>query len=143
MKKTILALTIVALTVPIVLAHVGVGISAPRFNLGELKPKQYDIGIINVFNAGDQYGCFKMNISYLQDQPEHRVPQDWVVFSPSEFCLEPNFTEHQFVNVSLDINPSTRLQKKLKGDYFSFIEACTYGGGNVGACAAAKLYFTL
>ncbi len=83
-----------------------------------------------------------MGISYFQDQPEQRPAQDWVTFSPTEFCLEPNFAQHQFVDISLSVNPKTRIDKKLKGDYFSYLEACTYQG-NIGACAATKLYFTL
>ena len=130
------------LSISIVYAAIGVGFSIPgTINMGIVKPnKLYDIWEAFVINTGDEYGCYKMNVSYFQDQPEKRVPQEWIIYNPLEFCLDPN--EAKLVDIDLLVNPSIRLDNGLKGNYFSFLEACTYQGF-LGACAATKLYFSI
>ena|SRR3990167_2333207 len=145
MKKLligILTLSLFFLFTSVVLASFGVSLSGPfKIFLGEVKPnKNYDIAIFWIGNPGDQYGCYKMNVSYFQDQPEKRIPSQWIVYNPLEFCLNPG--EWQRVETDLFIQPKYQLDQGLKGNYFSFLEACTYQG-SFGACAASKLYFTI
>ena len=142
MRKIILATIFLLFSVSTVYAH-SVGISiASKIYLGDVKPRRlYDITKGFVINTGDHYGCYKMNVAYFTDQPEKRIPKDWVIYTPSEFCLEAG--EGLLVDMDLFISPSTKIDKKLKGDYFSYLEACTNDGGYVGACVATKLYFSI
>ena len=136
MKKYIIFL---ALLVPIVaMASVSIGLSAPRlFDLGTVHPNRvYDVGKVTVVNTGDAYGCFKMNVSYLQDQEGLRTPADWILYTPSNFCLEPKTTQV----VDIKLYPHKPFKR---GRYFNYLEACTDFGNNVGACVATKLYFSL
>lgn len=142
MKKLILAIILFFFSVSIVYAH-SVGISvASKIYLGDVKPNRlYDITKGYVINTGDHYGCYKMNVGYFTDQPEKRIPRDWVIYTPEEFCLEAGDAE--LIDMDLFITPKNRLDKKLKGDYFSYLEACTNDAGYVGACVATKLYFSI
>ena len=137
-----IAFVLFFLLVGVVYAH-SVGISiASKIYLGEVKPnRHYDIYEAFVINTGDHYGCYEMGVAYHRDQPENRIPRDWIIYTPEEFCLEAG--EAKLVDMDLYITPKTRIDKKLKGDYFSYLEACTNDGGLVGACAATKLYFSL
>ena len=142
MKKLLLILFLFFFFVTPVLAAIGVGFSIPnKIELGKVKPNQkYDIWEAFVVNTGDEYGCYKMNVSYLQDQIEKRVPKEWIIYNPQEFCLNPE--EAKLVDIDLFVDPAIKLDNKLKGHYFSFLEACTYGG-NLGACVTTKLYLTI
>lgn len=126
----------------IVYASWGIGLSAPaKFELGIVRPhKLYEVGRMTIVNTGDEYGCYKMSIAYHQDQPEKRVPKEWVIFEPKEFCLESR--KSKLVKVKLFVRPQYRIDRKLVGKYFSYLEGCTYKGW-FGVCVASKLYFTI
>ena len=142
MKKILISLILIFFFVTPVLATFGVSLSGPfKIYMGNVKLNQlYDVAIFWIGNPGDQYGCYKMNVSYYQNQLEKRIPSDWIIYNPETFCLEVN--QWQRVETKLLINPEIKLDKGLKGDYFSFLEACTYQE-SFGACAASKLYFTI
>lgn len=146
LKSSLLAGVVLVVTAGIALASFGVGLSAPRrYELGKIKPnEEIHLGQVAVFNMGDEYGCYKMGVSSLTDQPEKRVPKEWVTYTPEEFCLDPYdpTRDYQLVAIDVKVIPKIRLDKGLKGDYFSFLEACTYQG-SFGACAATKLFFSI
>ena len=126
------------LTPVVALASVSIGLSAPRqFNLGTVHPnKLYNVGVMGIINTGDEYGCFKMETAYHSDQPELRLPAEWVQYNPSNFCLEPGVM--QVVDVKVKVLPPV-----TRGDYFAFVTGCTDFGGNLGACVGTKLYLSL
>ena len=129
---------IIVASVPFRASALSIGLSAPhRFELGVVHPsKLYEVGAVTVINTDDKYGCFKMNVAYHQDQPELRIPKEWVVYTPNSFCLESG--KVQLVHIELYPKRKTR-----PGNYFAYLEACTDSGGFVGLCVATKLYFTL
>ena len=108
-----------------------IGLSAPhRFELGKIHPgKVYDVGVMTIRNVGDEKGCFEMGVTWLQSQPELKIPKEWVTFEPANACFEGG--ENVVVKVKL------KVKKPKKGDYFCYLEACMRG------CVATKLYFTL
>jgi len=130
---------IIALLIPLVgFASVSVGLSAPRlFDLGTVHPnKVYDIGKVTVFNTGDAYGCFIMDVAYHQDQDGMWTPSDWVIYTPKNFCLDSG--KVQVVDIKLLVKKPFK-----RGYYWNYLEACTDFGGSVGACAATKLQFAV
>lgn len=141
-KKLALALTLFLFSAAVIYARVGVGISIPsRLEMGTVKPnKLYDITEAYVINTGDQFTCYQMGVTYHQDQPEKRIPRDWVIYEPSTFCLEAGAIE--LIDIDLKVNPKTKIDEGLGGDYFSYVEACTYAG-SIGACAGTKLYLSI
>ena len=124
-----------------VVAAASVGWSAvSRFQVGTVQPNQtYDVGQGYAFNPGPEFQCYIMEINYIYNQPEKRPPKEWLIFMPTSFCLESG--AGLLVDINLHIDPSIKLDGGLKGDYFAFIGPCTYNG-NIGACAASRLYFT-
>lgn len=141
MKKIILALIFLLLTAGLAYASFGVSLSGPSKIFFEARPnKTYDLAVFYIRNPGDDYGCYKMNVSGLYQQPQKRVPNKWIIYTPETFCLNPG--EWQRVETNLLVQPKYKIDRKLKGDYFAFLEACTYQGG-FGACAASKLYLTV
>ena len=135
MKKLIVFLLLFPLTA---LAGAGLGMSAPTFNLGELKKGYcYDVGIVNIINyQGDETGTYQMSVTYHEDWPEMRTPAEWIVYTPQTFMLEPN--EWQAVQVDVCIP-----KKAIKGDYGSFLEAGVESDGNIKGAVATKLFFTV
>ena len=112
-----------------------------RFYVGSVMPNQlYDIGLGYAFNPGDAYQCYVMDVAYIYNQPEKHPPKEWLLFAPASFCLEAG--AGLSVDIDLRVDPGTKIDGGLKGDYFAFIGPCTYDG-NVGACAASRLYFTV
>ena len=139
MKKIIIVLSLIALLTPLsVLAKAGIGLSSARFNLGELKKGQcYDVGSMVIFNyQGTCQGTYEMDVTYQHLQPEHRIPRDWIVYTPILFTLDPN--QNQLVDVDLCIPNKAR-----RGDYFAYLEAHMLSGGNISAAVATKLNFTV
>lgn len=112
-----------------------------KINMGKVKPNRiYDVAIFSVGNPGDDYGCYKMIAGHMFEQPEKRVPSDWIAFTPETFCLNPG--EWERVETKMYINPKTKLDNGLAGNYFSLLMACTYQDW-VGACAGSKLNFKI
>jgi len=137
MKKLIIVLLLLAFPLS-VLAGAGLGLSAPTFKLGELiKGRCYDVGVMTVRNfQGDETGTYNMDVTYLQDAPERRIPREWVTFTPQTFSLEPN--EFQTVDVDLCMPHNAK-----KTDYFAFLEVGLVSSGNINIAVATKLYFTV
>jgi len=142
MKKLLI---LCILLLPLIAYSASVGFSGPgSIYLGTIQlNKVYDVATILGINTGSEYGCFKTNVAYHQDQPEYRVPAEWVIFTPDYFCLEAGKT--QLIDIKL--YPKRINGKVQYGDYFSYLEICTANesstGVSIGACAATKLYFTL
>lgn len=138
----LIALAIIAiLLVQPCLARVGVGVGTGKITVDEpLMPGgTYKIHSMSVMNTGDEASNYSVDVTYLYEQKELRPPEEWVVFNPKTFHLEPN--EGKIVelrlNVPMDAPP---------GNYFCFLEAhpVTEGGGfRIGVAAATKLYFSV
>lgn len=137
MKKIIIILILLAIPLS-VSAKAGLGLSAPRFNLGELKKGQcYDIGTMVIFNyQGTSQGTYEMDVTYLHLQPERRIPRDWIIYTPTLFTLEPNL--YQLVDVDLCIPNRAR-----RGDYFAYLEAHLLSDSYISIAVATKLNFTI
>lgn len=136
MKKLIALLLL--LTPLTVFAGAGLGLSAPRFDLGMIRKGDcYDVGKLTVLNwRGDETGFYQMSVTYLDKQPEYRVPRDWVIYTPQSFYIEVG--GYQQVDVDLCVPKNAK-----KGDYFAYIEAGLSSDGNIGVAVATKLRFSL
>ncbi|MCH7756852.1 hypothetical protein IIC45_02080 [Patescibacteria group bacterium] len=143
MKKTIISLTLLFLTLPLfALASVGVGVNLGKINIDEpLKPGGlYTFPIIGVINTGDEAGDYAFEVTYHQDQPELRPDAEWFSFSPAAFHLEAGESQNVEIKLSLPV-------KMKPGDYFAYLEAhpvvISGPGTTIGVAAATKTYFTV
>jgi hypothetical protein len=122
-------------------ANVGVGVGTGKIAVEDpLMPGgTYKINPISVLNTGDEASNYAVDVTYLYGQTELRIPEDWAIFSPATFFLEPG--DSQIVEVALTIPLDAE-----PGDYFCFLEAhpVTEGEGfRIGVAAATKLYFSV
>lgn len=141
-KKVLLSFIFLLLSAGVTYAHFGVSIGGPlNINMGKVKPNStYDLGTFAVGDLSGGAGCYIMDTGPIGNQQEKRVPKNWISFTPETFCLDPG--EWQLVVATMYINPETKIDKGLSGDYFSLLMACTYQG-HIGTCAAGKLNFTI
>lgn len=122
----------------------GVGVGTGKIVVEEeLKPGMvYKLPPMTVLNTGDEYSFYETGVTYHQDQPERRPPEEWFSFNPRQFDLEPE--EGQTVNMELAIPVRAR-----PGEYFAYIEGRPIqdpnaeGSTQIKIAAAAKLYFTV
>ena len=125
-----------------VFASVGVGVNLGKIKIDEpLKPGGiYNFPSIGVINTGDEPGEYELEITYHQDQPESRPPQEWFSFNPQQFHLEPGASQSVAVKLTLPV-------KTKPGDYFAYLEAHPIikagPGTTIGVAAATKTYFTV
>ena len=141
LRAIILALICFGLIAIPASASIGIGLSCGfRFDLGSIQKKQtYHVGQMCILNTGTGAGWFRMNVSYLYQQPEMRVPEEWVKFTPETFWLNAGLTPQggyyqQIVQIDLIIPAKARV-----GDYYSLLEGCT--GTSIGVCVGAPLRF--
>lgn len=120
---------------------VGVGVNTGKISVDEqLTPGgMYKIRSITVLNTGDEAGDYSVRVQYLHGQNELRPPEEWVVFEPDTFHLNPGESEIVEIrlNIPLDAEP---------GEYFCLLEAhpiSEEGGFSIGVAAATKLYFSV
>ncbi len=140
---TILSLIVIFLLPSIILASIGVGIGTGKIVFSQpLKPGGiYNSPPVTVFNTGDEPSDYKLFVVYHQDYPQLRPPQDWFVFDPLVFHLEPGKGQTVTVKLNLPI-------KAKPGDYFAILEArpvqiIQAGVTSIGIAAATKLYFSI
>jgi len=143
MKNFLLTLLIlVALLFPqTALAKIGVGVGLGKIQIDEkLSPGGiYKLPTLPVLNTGDEAGEYKVEVTYLSDQPELRPDPSWFSFTPQSFTLDASGS--QLVNVSLSLPVDMR-----PGNYFAFLEAHPVARGEgvtIGVAAATKLNFTV
>lgn len=124
-------------------AKIGVGVNTGKIQVDEkLKSGMiYKLPPITVINTGDEPAEYETSVAYHQDQPELRPQQDWFIFSPQKFHLEPGKAQL----VEIKINLPLRIEP---GDYFAYLEGhpvatVQKGTTTLGVAAAAKLYFTV
>jgi len=137
-------LSIILFISPInVLAKIGVGVGTGKIQVDEkLKPGIiYNLPSLAVINTGNEPSDYVVSISFQQDQPEIKPDQNWFVFTPSKFYLQPG----EVKNVSIKLNLPLKV---IPGDYFAYLEAqpvkrVENGKTSIGVAAAAKLYFTV
>jgi hypothetical protein len=125
------------------LARVGVGVATGKIVINEkLKPGIiYNLPPLTVLNTGDVPSDYKVAVTYFQTQRQLKPANDWFIFSPSQFHLNPG--QAQVVNIKLNLPIAVK-----PGDYFGFLEAHPIqkskdGLTTIGIAAAAKLYFTI
>jgi len=146
LRAIILALICFALVVIPASASIGIGLGCGfKFDLGSIKKKQtYHVGQMCILNTGTEAGWFHMDTSSLYQQPELRVPKEWVKFTPETFWLEP-CTRYETGGYSCPFDVAQKVvqvdlvvpAKARFGDYFAYLEGCT--GQTIGACVAAPL----
>lgn len=143
MQKILLTLLIlVALLFPqTALAKIGVGVGLGKVQIDEqLSPGGiYKLPTLPVLNTGDEAGEYKVEVTYLSDQPELRPDASWFSFTPQSFPLDAGGS--QLVDVSLSLPVDVR-----PGNYFAFLEAHPVAkaeGVTIGVAAATKLNFTV
>lgn len=145
MKKLLVYLGFFLVAFPLflnnVFAKIGVGVNTGKIEVEEkLKAGMfYKLPPITIINTGDEAAEYEAAVSYHQEQPELRPEQDWFIFSPQKFNLEPG--KGQLVEIK--INLPLRVEP---GDYFAYLEGhpivtTQKGTANIGVAAAAKLYF--
>ena len=136
----LISLSIILLSIQTASARVGVGVNLGKIKIDEpLKPGGiYGFPSIGVINTGDEPGEYEIEITYHQDQPELKPDQDWFLFSPPSFHLEPGESRSVAIKLVLPV-------KMKPGDYFAYIEAHpvtkTGAGTTIGVAAATKVYF--
>lgn len=136
-----LILLLFLLTPKNVLATIGVGIGTGKIQIDEkLKPGIiYELPPLTVINTGDEESDYEINVSYHENQEQEKPLQNWFIFSPAKFNLEPK--QVQLVKNKLN------LPLKLRpGQYFAYLEARplkrdTTANSVIGIAAATKLYF--
>lgn len=158
MKKVLLlTLLVIIITPSLALAKIGVGVGTGKIYMeGELKPggiytvlesaeKQEDGAAevtMTVINTGDEASDYEMMITNLANQSEKWPDEEWFVFEPEQFFLDPGKVQPVNVKINLPI-------KAEPGDYFVFLEARpakkgeSGGGAKIGVAAATKLWFTV
>lgn len=143
MQKILLTLLIlVALLFPqTAVAKIGVGVGLGKIQIDEkLSPGGiYKLPTLPVLNTGDEAGEYKVEVTYLSDQPELQPDASWFSFTPQSFALDAGGS--QLVDVSLSLPVDTR-----PGNYFAFLEAHPVAKGEgvtIGVAAATKLNFTV
>ena len=125
------------------LAKIGVGVNTGKIQVDEeLKAGMiHKLPPITVINTGDEPAEYEASVTYHQDQPELRPQQNWFIFTPQKFYLEPG--KGQLVEIK--INLPLRIEP---GNYFAYLEGhpiatVKKGTTTLGVAAAAKLYFTV
>lgn len=125
------------------LAKIGVGVNTGKIQVDEkLKAGMiYKLPPITIINTGDEPSEYGTSIGYHQNQPELQPKQDWFIFSPDKFHLEPGKAQL----VEIKINLPLRIEP---GDYFAYLEGhpnvtTKKGTTTLGVAAATKLYFTV
>jgi len=142
MKKFLFLVLSLILFPALALASVGVGV-----NLGKIEIDQplkaggiYNFPSLGVINTGDEAGDYELEVTYHQDQPQLRPAQEWFVFTPDQFHLEPGKSQSVAVKLSLPM-------KVKPGDYFAYLEAHPVikvgPGTTIGVAAATKTYFSV
>ena len=126
-----------------VLGRIGVGVATGKIIVNEkLKPGIiYNLPPLTVLNTGDVSSDYEVKITYFEKQPQLKPSNDWFIFSPQKFHLDPG--KVQVVRIKLNLPITVK-----PGDYFGFLEAHpvqknTTGKTTIGIAAAAKLYFTI
>lgn len=126
-----------------VFATIGVGVGTGKIQIDEkLKPGIiYQFPPFTVINTGDEPSDYEADISYHEKQPQLRPPQNWFIFSPQKFHLDPGKVQIVDVKLNLPI-------RVAPGDYFAYLEGhpvkkSQAGQTTIGIAAAAKLYFTV
>jgi len=143
MQKFILFSLMTSLALPsLAFARVGVGVNLGKIEIDEpLRPGGiYNFPSIGVINTGDEPGEYEFAVTYHQDQPEQRPGQEWFVFTPSSFHLEPGESQAVAVKLALPV-------RMRPGEYFAYLEAHPVikagPGTTIGVAAATKTYFTV
>jgi len=147
MKKLFICLTflfaVFILFSNTVLAKIGVGVNTGKIQVDEkLKAGMiYKLPSITVINTGDEPAEYITSVAYHQNQPELRPEQNWFIFTPQKFHLDPG--KGQLVEIK--INLPLRIEP---GNYFAYLESrpivtVKKGTTTLGVAAAAKLYFTV
>ncbi len=143
-KKFIFVLIFLTLVLPnTVFAKIGVGVGTGKIQVEDkLKPGIiYELPPLTVLNTGDEQSDYEVNVSYHEKQSQLRPLQNWFIFSPRKFHLEPG--KVQIVTIKLNLPVMTE-----PGEYFAYVEGhpvrkSVAGNTTVGVAAAAKLYFTV
>jgi hypothetical protein len=124
-------------------AKIGVGVATGKIQVQDkLKPGLiYNLPPLTVINTGDVPSDYEVDVTYYEKQTQLKPPNDWFIFSPQRFHLEPGRV--QVVNIKLNLPIMV-----TPGDYFGFLEAQpvqkdTAGKTTIGIAAATKLNFTL
>lgn len=142
MKKFLFLILSLVLFPSLALASVGVGVNLGKIEIDQpLKPGGiYNFPSLGVINTGDEAGDYELEVTYHQDQPQFRPAQEWFVFTPSQFHLEPGKSQSVAVKLSLPM-------KVKPGDYFAYLEAHPVikagPGTTIGVAAATKTYFSV
>jgi hypothetical protein len=126
-----------------IFATLGVGVGTGKIRVDQkLKPGTiYNLPSLTVLNTGDEPSDYGVAMTYNEKQPQLKPPQDWFIFSPSKFHLDPG--KVQVVTIKLNLPVRTQ-----PGDYYGYLEAhpvkkAKAGVSTIGIAAAAKLYFTV
>lgn len=124
-------------------ARIGVGVNTGKIEVSEkLKAGMiYKLPSITIINTGDEPSEYITSVAYQQSQPEFKPKQDWFIFSPAKFHLEPGKAQIVEIKINLPL-------KIEPGDYFAYLEGrpvatVTEGKTTLGVAAASKLYFTV
>lgn len=139
--RVILSISLFIIFPSVSLAGVGVGVGLGKIEITEkLSPGGiYKLNSIPVLNTGDEAGTYELAVTFMADQKEARPKEDWFIFEPKTFDLNPGESKSAAVTMTLPLNAKS-------GAYFAFLEAhptAKKEGVSIGVAAATKLYFTV
>lgn len=124
-------------------ARIGVGVATGKIVVTQkLKPGIiYNLPPFTVLNTGDVPSDYEVAVTYFEKQFQLKPPNDWFIFSPRTFHLDPGKVQVVTIKINLPIATTP-------GDYFGFLEAhpiqkSKMGQTTIGIAAATKLYFTI
>lgn len=142
MKRFLLILIFIFLISPVVsFARIGVGVGAGKIVVNDkLKPGIiYELPVLTVLNTGDETSDYEVSVAYHESQSELEPLQNWLIFTPQKFNLEPNKAQSVKIKLNLPVSAAP-------GKYFAYIEAhpakkTQSGNTTIGVAAATRLYF--
>jgi hypothetical protein len=124
-------------------ARIGVGVGLGKIQIDKLLQAGgiYNLPDLPVINTGDEAGQYDTSVGYLKGATQLRPDQEWFLFEPQSFYLEPG--KVQLVKITLTL--PTKIQP---GDYFAYLEGhpankSSNGQTSIGVAAATKIYFTV
>lgn len=143
LRATVVALTLLTLTVPIVHGTQGVSLDLGAIAVDQplVAGSYYRLPTLGVSNPGDEPAAMRMRTTALAGSSGRPLPDGWIMFEPSTFSLAPR--GHQVVRMELRV-PVGAAPGTYSGLLVAAIEPPPgRGTAAVGAAAGSRLTFTV
>ena len=70
----------------------------------KLSRRIYKLNSIPILNTGDEAGTYEVAVTFMADQKESRPEEDWFIFEPKTFELNPGESKSVAVTLTLPMN---------------------------------------